>query len=274
MSDAIRSRPSPAHAAIIVRRRHAISRWTPPTRIGRSRCPRSCCGARAGSRPPARRSFSTSGRSSPKTSNTVKPWTAVITWPRTYLTSSTTNSRNSSSRDVRRRAGRSPSVLSRRNVLLDRLRMAGIVDRDIGEIAVGHQDRMHLLAAHDPGLDADGDRGLADPHQTGVHGNQIADEHGFSKVHRLDRHRHGARFRGLRGKDAAADIHLAEQPAAENIAILVGIGRHRQRAGTEIAARLDLRVRRSVNGWGVGHVGYPVKANRKMKLFETIPAGI
>ncbi len=75
-------------------------------------------------------------------------------------------------------AGTSPAMtedLSRdgRAILPDRLRMAGIVDRNIGKIAVGHQDRMHFLAAQHPGLEVDGHRGPADPHQIGVHRNQI-----------------------------------------------------------------------------------------------------
>src|ERR1700722_5705569 len=143
---------------------------------------------------------------------------------------------------------------NRRATLLDDLRMSLIVDRDIGEIAVGHQDRMHLLAAQHPGLEMDRNRSLADPDQIGVHGNQIADENRLAEIHRVDSDGHRARFYGLGCKDSAADIHLAEQPAAENIAVLVGVGRHRQRADAEIAAWLDFRGRRGVSGCRVGHV--------------------
>ena len=84
------------------------------------------------------------------------------------------------------------------------------------------------------------DRRAPDPHQIGVDRNEIADIDGFAKVHRLDRNGHGAGFRDLGSEHAAADIHLAQQPAAEDVAIGVGIGRHRQGADAEIAARLGL----------------------------------
>ena len=51
---------------------------------------------------------------------------------------------------------------------------------------------MHLLAAKHPGLKVDRYRSLADPHQAGMHGNQIADKDRLSKIHRFDRDRDGA----------------------------------------------------------------------------------
>jgi len=132
--------------------------------------------------------------------------------------------------------------------------MSLIIDRDIGEIAVGHQDRLHLLAAQHPGLEMDRDRRLADLDKIGMHGNEIADKHGFAEIHRIDGNRHRARFRNLGGKDAAADVHLAEQPAAKDVAVLIGVGRHRQRPGTEVALRRGFHDRRGVNGLRVGHV--------------------
>jgi hypothetical protein len=51
--------------------------------------------------------------------------------------------------------------------------MSLIIDGDVGEVAVGHQDRMHFLAAHHPGLKVNGDRGLADPDQGGMNRNQV-----------------------------------------------------------------------------------------------------
>jgi len=38
----------------------------------------------------------------------------------------------------------------------------------------------------------DRDRGPADPHQIGVHRNEIADIDGLAKIHRLDGDRHRA----------------------------------------------------------------------------------
>jgi hypothetical protein len=57
----------------------------------------------------------------------------------------------------------------------------------------------------------------------------------------------------LDAKIPPGDIHLAEQPAAENIAVLVGVRGHRLGADRQIAARLGLRVGRRVNGWRVRH---------------------
>ena len=34
-------------------------------------------------------------------------------------------------------------------------------------------------------------------------------------------------FRELGEEDTAADVHLAQQPAAENVTILIGVGGHR-----------------------------------------------
>jgi hypothetical protein len=120
----------------------------------------------------------------------------------------------------------------------DRLRAALLVDRDVGKIAVGHQDRLPVLTAQRPGLEMDRDRGPADPNQIGMHRDEVADIDGLAKIHRIDRDRDGARIRDLGSKHTAADIHLAEQPAAKDVAIGVGVGRHRQRADAEIAARL------------------------------------
>jgi hypothetical protein len=61
------------------------------------------------------------------------------------------------------------------------LRLSLIVDRDVGKIAVGHQDRMCFLAAQNPGFDVDRDRGFSDPNQIGVDGNHVADDTGLRK---------------------------------------------------------------------------------------------
>jgi len=47
-------------------------------------------------------------------------------------------------------------------------------------------------------------------------------------------------------------IHPAEQPPAENVAMAVGVGRHRQRTDAKTAAGLRLRAQWWVNA-GVGH---------------------
>jgi hypothetical protein len=47
--------------------------------------------------------------------------------------------------------------------------------------------------------------------------------------------RDGSRLRNLGSEDAAADIHLAEQPASKDVTVGVGVGGHRQRADAKIA---------------------------------------
>src|SRR5688572_26701253 len=56
-----------------------------------------------------------------------------------------------------------------------RARLAVLVDRDVGELALCHQN-LGAVAARGPGLDPDGDRGAPDPLDLAVAGEQIADE--------------------------------------------------------------------------------------------------
>src|ERR1700761_2859314 len=56
-----------------------------------------------------------------------------------------------------------------RAALIDHPWLALIVDRDVGKVTLGDQDRVGRLAAKHPCFEADGDRGPADPHQMGVH---------------------------------------------------------------------------------------------------------
>ena len=56
----------------------------------------------------------------------------------------------------------------------------------------------------------------------------------------------------FRGEDAAGDVHLAEHPAAEDIAVLIGVGRHRQRADGKLAARF-VRRRDGADMFGLRH---------------------
>jgi hypothetical protein len=65
---------------------------------------------------------------------------------------------------------------------------------------------------------------------------------------------------------AAGEIHLAEQPATKNVAILIGVSRHRQRADTKLTKRVLFAIKRSVNGLGVGHVRGPVKSKLKLAI--------
>src|SRR5262249_39421322 len=155
-----------------------------------------------------------------------------------------------------------------RPVAFDRLRPALVVDRDVRKIAVGHQDRLDLLAPDHPGLEMHRDRGAAEAHELGVHGDEVADIDRLPEIDRVDRNRHVAGLGDLGGIHAAADVHLAQKPAAENIAVLVGVGRHGQRAGAEIADRLGFVDRRRMD-LRVGHlnVSQPGSAAKRSPNF-------
>src|SRR4051794_20267064 len=100
------------------------------------------------------------------------------------------------SRDERNDDGRARRAAllrrDRRSVSLDRLRMAVLVDRDIGEIAVGHEDRLQLASPQRPGFEMDGERGATDAYEVGVDRDEVADIDGLAKIHRVDRDRDGA----------------------------------------------------------------------------------
>ena len=107
----------------------------------------------------------------------------------------------------------------------DRLRMAVLVDRDVGEIAVGHEDRLHLPAAQHPGFEMHGDRGAADANEVGVDRDEIADIDGLAKIHRLDRDRDSARLRDLGANTPPpTSIWLSSQPPKMSPFWLVSAG--------------------------------------------------
>src|SRR3954454_4778325 len=98
--------------------------------------------------------------------------------------------------------------------------------------------------------------------------NQVTDKHRFAKIHRLDCNRDRARFCDLGCEDAAADVHLDEQPTAENVTVRVGVSRHGQRADAEVPTRLCFRIRRRVH-MGVAHSSLSSIAALTRELLET-----
>jgi len=50
-----------------------------------------------------------------------------------------------------------------------------------------------------------------------------------------------SRLRNVTRQGAAGDVHLGHQPAAEDVAVRVGVGRHRQDPDRRIAGRLQGR---------------------------------
>jgi len=56
-------------------------------------------------------------------------------------------------------------------------------------------------------------------------------------THGFDRGRHDAALGALARRYAAGDVHLRQHPAAENVAMRIGVGRHGKRARGQLAAR-------------------------------------
>ncbi len=74
----------------------------------------------------------------------------------------------------------------------------------------------------------------------------VADKHRLVKHHPVDRDRDrsAAPARSLRREIAASEIHLRQQPAAEDVTVWVGVGRHAMTLINGAAA--GERVRRSL----------------------------
>ena len=87
--------------------------------------------------------------------------------------------------------------------------------------------RKMALGVH---LDGHGDRGAADALDVDVEGKQVADLHRLLEDELLDRHGGDAAARQAPGNGAAGDVDLRHDPAAEDVAVLVRVGRHRHDA--------------------------------------------
>ena len=80
-------------------------------------------------------------------------------------------------------------------------------------------------AAH-PALDLHRDRRRPDLDDLGIAGHLVTDEHRAMEGHCGDRHGRGATSCTPRCRRAAREVHLRQQPAAENVPVRIGIGRH------------------------------------------------
>src|SRR5262245_24763455 len=65
----------------------------------------------------------------------------------------------------------------------DRARPAVIVQRHVGEVAIGDEDAADLVAPDHPRLDVYGDRRFADADQVGIDAHHVADEDRLAKRH-------------------------------------------------------------------------------------------
>ena len=112
--------------------------------------------------------------------------------------------------------------------------------RDVGEGGFGHLE-LYLFdnrpgkSRFYPDLEINGDRGGADFEHIAVAADHIAD---------MDRFEKGDRFNGdgndpgtgvFPSHDPAGNIHLRHDPAAENVSVWVGVGRHGQSAENKFA---------------------------------------
>lgn len=98
-----------------------------------------------------------------------------------------------------------------------------------------------------PGLNVDFHRRAADALDLGVDLEHVADPHRPNECHRIDCDGDDAAFRALDTGNAPGLVHPRQHPAAENIAVGVGVGGHGGDADGELAAGA------AVGGGGGGH---------------------
>src|SRR5919197_5421299 len=117
------------------------------------------------------------------------------------------------------------------SVARHRARPPGTVDGDVGERRLGD---LHDLGIGGPALRVnlygDGDGRRADALDLDVERDEIADLHGLLEHELLHRHGRDAPARDAPGGGAAGDIDLRHDPAAEDVAVLVRVRRHRHDA--------------------------------------------
>ena len=125
-------------------------------------------------------------------------------------------------------------------ILRDRPRLAVVVDGDEGEGRIRHLVAMMGAKPHRPGLDVNLHRGAADALHIGEHLQHVADPHRLQERHRIDRHGDDTAARPLHPGDAAGLVHPRHHPAAEDIAIGIGVRRHGDHPHGQRAARRRL----------------------------------
>jgi hypothetical protein len=138
--------------------------------------------------------------------------------------------------------------------LRDRPRPAVAVDRDVREVRFGHlHDVQGGRVALRVDLDVDRDRRRADPLDAGIEAQQIGDRDRLLEDELVDGDRRDPPLRDPGRKDGAGDVDLRHDPAAEDVAVAVGVGGHRHHAHDELVIALQLQ--RSDAGDQGGRVG-------------------
>ncbi len=81
-------------------------------------------------------------------------------------------------------------------------------------------------------------RSSPDSFYSRITSNCVPYPHRFEKRHSFHRHCNDPRLCGFRRKNSAAQVHLRGQPPAENVAIWIGVLRHRNRLNNQLASGL------------------------------------
>ena len=127
-------------------------------------------------------------------------------------------------------------------ITLNDLFFPRLIDRDVGKGGLcdlefrGFACRF-IKGRFDPDLKIDGDRGGADAQDSAITADYIADVHRFYEDDGFGGDGNDAATSNLPGEDAAGDIHLRHDPAAENVAVRVGVGGHGQSSENKLALR-------------------------------------
>jgi hypothetical protein len=123
------------------------------------------------------------------------------------------------------------------NLSRDRLRSAIYADAHIGKDPLGDLDPVSTDAALRPALYFHGDRGMADLLDGNIATDLVADQHRAMKRHGGNGDRSDAAA-GAAGRDGrASKVHLTQEPAAEDVAVRIGVSRHRDGADRRFAWR-------------------------------------
>ncbi len=118
---------------------------------------------------------------------------------------------------------------------VDRARTMLLVQRDEGEQPLGDLDLAIAAIAIGDDFDPDRHAGPPDPLDVGVDADQVAQLDRRDEFHPLDRHGRDGTLRPSRRDDAGGNIHLAQHPAAEDVAVGVDVARTRRHAQGRLA---------------------------------------
>ena len=121
-----------------------------------------------------------------------------------------------------------------------------LVQRDEGEQTFGHLDFGRPEIAMRGHFDPHPHRRAADPFDVRVNRDQVAQMDRRDKLHPLDGYRRYRSVRPYPGNDSRGDVHLAQNPAAKDMAVGIDVGRARHHAQDRLAIEVDHSVSSSL----------------------------